>query len=597
MKCSQKGGGIMEHQILKDFKRLVDCNNSYEALVDKEGSLTYQRFYELSESLGRLLVSLKEENSMIGVFLPHSVHQVALLYGIFLSGNTYVPLEKGMSPERLEYIINDSNCNLIISNKTLIEQLPNKISKKARVIDIETLLYKNTADYKSLNEIEISNETPAYLIYTSGSTGKPKGVQVSYSNLSNLIVETERYFNHLRNGKSILMNALSFDFSIWETIISICTGSTLYMIDDDTRLDQFKLINFMKEKRLTYLLTTPSHCGSLLNTADLFEIDIKNTLNMIMLGAEKLSPNMVNRVYDHFGKEIAFYNAYGPTECTVCSFIKELSPGEIGLYERLGNVPIGTVFQGLKASIKNIDENSPNRGLMYLSGKGVSELGYLGLPEQTNKVFSYGLEKNEYNTGDIVEKIDGDFYFIEREDTQVKIHGYRVELDEIKNILVNHPAISDSVVIFYNSEKISEQKLLAFVVLKSNKEIESEELRLWCKKSLNDYMIPNLFIQIEEIPRNLNGKFDSKSLINQYKEQYISQRENNKNGDQLYKMFADIFGITELDFSKSFFELGGHSLAAIQLQDQIRKEYAKEIPIRRIFESESLDELVEDFCN
>lgn len=584
----------MKNQALKELKRLMDCNGSYEALIDKDESLNYHGFYERSYKLGQLLLSLIEGDSKVGVFLPPSMNQVALMYGIFLSGNTYVPLEKGMSPERLKYIIDDSNCKLIISNKDLIKNIPDKISEKAKIIDIEMLLNKDTVKYESLEEINVSNQSPAYLIYTSGSTGRPKGVQISYSNLSNLIVETEKYFNHFKNGKSILMNSLSFDFSIWETVISICTGSALYMIDDDTRLDQFKLINFVKEKRLTYLNMTPSHCASLLNTADLFEVEVKNTLNMMLLGGEKLTPNLVKRVYGHFGEDISFYNAYGPTECTVCSFIKELSTVEVGLYERLGNVPIGIEFQGLKATIKKGDESIPDKGLVYLSGKAVSGLGYLGLPEQTDKVFSYGAENNEYNTGDIIEKIGEDFYFVQREDTQVKIHGYRVELDEIKNVLLKNPLVNDSVVIFNDSENISEQKLLAFIVTSCNEDVDFEELRLWCKQSLNDYMIPNLFIQINEIPRNLNGKADNRSLINLYNERYAYKKEKNKNEDKLYKIFMETLAITELDVSKSFFELGGHSLAAIQLQDQVRKEYSKEILIRRIFESESLDELFEE---
>ncbi|MEI5992060.1 hypothetical protein A5881_003616 [Enterococcus termitis] len=519
------------------------------------------------------------------------------MYSVFLSGNTYVPLESNMSLEKMSYILSDSTCEVLISNKKEINRIKSEIASTIKLIDIEDLIKENLENSiieKDLTGPETKLDDTAYLIYTSGSTGTPKGVQISFKNVLNLFYHTKEYFNYLENQKTIIMNALCFDLSIWETIIALTSNTTIYLISDDIRLDQRKLIDFIKKNSISYLVITPSYCSALINTADLFSIDLSNTLSMLFLGAEKLAPKLVERAYKHFGNSTIIYNGYGPTEVTVCSFVKQIHPDEVGFYKKIGNVPIGEPFQGLQATIINENGEISKIGTLFLKGDGVSNLGYLGLPDQTEKVFSCVDGLDEYNTGDIVEIVGDEYYFLKRNDSQVKIRGYRVELDEIRNVLLNYPNVNDCLVIYKEYTNPSKQLLLTFYSSKNNETIEENQLRAWCSRYLNSYMVPNSYLRINEIPRNQNGKADTKELVKLFETTNTAETlKNNPDNDtsKHNQIYTSVLGKSNLDLSKSFFELGGHSLAAFQLQNEILSQLSKKISIKDIFESSSLNEL------
>lgn len=568
------------------------------ALKDKNDHKTYGQLFLDINKIAFKINSVVKYPQKIGVFLPRSIQQIETMLGIFQSGNTYVPLDIKMSLERLNFIIHDSGCQYIISNEELYNELPSTVRGNVKLIDIDALDKTTELNNMDSTDFSINADNDAYIIYTSGTTGRPKGVRISYSNLINLIKHTKEYFNDSESANSILMNSLSFDFCIWETFISLLTQGCLHLLEDNVRIDQKKLIEYIASEKITAFCITPSYFSSILNTMELFNLNLPIHFERIVLGAEKITPSLLKRTYKVLGEKVEIYNAYGPTECTVCSFIKRFNPKDLSKYEELGNVPIGMPFQDLKPKVLDDSGNASNTGMLYLSGESVSVSGYLNRPDETKKAFSKDDNQNTYITGDIVSIIDGEYYFLRRNDGQVKINGFRVELDEIKNVILSNDYVRDAVVIAYNDDKKTMPILLAFFVRSKDFKFEKDQLRTWCEKYLNSYMIPNQFIELDEIPRNLNGKTDEKALeeifaakLDISANDIVENDEDIKSKDAFKNVVAVVLGLSSVNFKSSFFEMGGRSLTAIQLQDQIVKNFKKNISIQQIFEAKSLEEI------
>ena len=261
---------------------------------------------------------------ILGNGLLVGVIVLSLLINIVMSP---FPIDVDVAQERVEYIINKADCESIITTQELYNSLDENIKQTTSFLD--TVLIDSEGVLENEENNKINNDTDAYIIFTSGTTGNPKGVRISYANLTNLIKSSYKYFQSGRKHETILLNSLSFDFSIWEILIALSSGDSINILDDYVRLDQKKLIEVISEKKIDSLAITPSYMSALINVMDMYKIDIKNIISRIILGAEKVGTRLISDIFEHCGPEVEIYNAYGPTEVTVCSFIKrsELTNG------------------------------------------------------------------------------------------------------------------------------------------------------------------------------------------------------------------------------------------------------------------------------
>lgn len=559
------------------------------AIREFDKNVSYSQLIERIAKRAHSLKKQMEKNSKIAVYLPRSIEQIVSTLAIFESGLTYVPIDVDVAQDRVEYIIKEANCKSIITTQELYNALNENIRYTTSLLNVKNIDSEKINDYDEFNTIDY--DTDAYIIFTSGTTGNPKGVRISYSNLYNLIKSSYEYFKSGKKHETILLNSLSFDFSIWEIIIALSSGDCINILEDAVRLDQKKLIEAISEKKIDSLSITPSYMASLLNVLDMYKIQIKNIITRIILGAEKVSPRLIKDIFEYCGSEVEIYNAYGPTEVTVCSFIKKINIDEMERYNRLMSVPIGVPFQGVKAIVENIDDNEPiKKGELILCGCAVSDRGYIRASEEEKKKFEEVAGERVYHTGDIVLIDNNEFVFVGRNDSQCKINGFRVELDEIRNLILNYTKVSDAYVTTYDVSEFT-TVIIAFVVGKSS--YKEHHLREICESKLNKYMRPNYYIEVNEFPRTNSGKIDSKMLIEIFKNNYL-KTENKRDGNEtFYKILTEILGVEKIDSDKSFFELGGGSLNAIQLQNRLAKEFNCEIKVKDIFESKSLKELSE----
>ena len=594
----------MKNKIQIFFNKLLTRHSEKVALIDSTKLLTYGDLKNKIYSYERFFSHNNIQGERIVVWLERSLLQTEIAISVLYSGNVYIPIEKDTPVNRVEYIIEDSRANYIITEENLFKQL--SLDRNIKCIDPYNFSSKNISDAKTDNSVnaKLDKFSDAYIIYTSGTTGHPKGVRISVSNFYNLLKHSKKTFSKISNYKSIMLNSLSFDFSIWEMMLSVTVGGSLYFVDDSTRLDQLLLLKYIKENQINHLSLTPSFAKSLIMTAEMFNIDMDNTITELLLGAEKLSTSLVRKIFDVFGEDLIIYNAYGPTEGTVCAFMHKITSNELKDISSEFTIPIGRPYQKTKYKIVYNSKDKNEGGNLLIAGPNISSRGYLNNDSENERNFFYKWNRRWYDTGDIVKYLPGrKLSYISRSDQQVKVNGYRVELEEVANCLNSFRSIQESFVI--QLEHSNEKDLVAFYVQKENQIFGEDELRRYCFKKIAKYMIPKYFINISSLPLTSNGKIDEKYLEelarNSIKQKEISSQVT-PNSDVITKksiieIFKAILKVEILDLNLSFFENGGRSLDAINLQSQLNIKTQKQIPITMILGSQSLNEIIEFFVS
>ncbi|WP_341274856.1 amino acid adenylation domain-containing protein [Clostridium beijerinckii] len=408
-------------------------------------------------------------------------------------------------------------------------------------------------------------------MYTSGTTGTPKGVEVENGPLMNLCYWHNNYYNVTEKDNTTKFAGVGFDASVWEIFPYIIKGATIYIIDEEIRLNVEKLNEYYEKVGITI---------SFLPTS-IFEQFIKlpnNTLRALLTGADKL------KYYEE--KVYNIYNNYGPTEYTVVStaFKVERDYKNIPIGKPIGNTNIYILDKNKKLLPIGV------AGELYVAGDGLAR-GYVNNKELTSEKFidnPFKIGEKMYKTGDLARWLeDGNIEYLGRIDYQVKIRGFRVELEEIERTLLNINGIKSAVVI----DKVKDEYKYLCAYYVSNRNYTITELRENLLKTLPEYMVPAYFMSMDKLPLTANGKIDKKVLSN-LKCEVNTGREYIEPRNRVEKILADIWssvlGVEKIGIDDSFFELGGHSLKATVLIGKIHKELNVEIPIHEFFEKETI---------
>ncbi len=427
---------------------------------------------------GRVVCIGHKEIEMLATFLACS-----------FAGITYVPVDISIPKDRLEYILKDTNPKLVLDcNK--IEKILNKEENKIENINLE---------------IQINPKDVYYTIYTSGSTGKPKGVEITYDNLESFV----NWFVTLINKECVrvLNQALfSFDLSVADIYFSLYTASTLCITESGFMQDAKELYNEIRNLDVEVMIMTPSYANLLL-TDKCFNNNLLPNLDTIYFCGETLTKNTIDRLQERFSN-IRIINSYGPTECTVAITAIDVTGN---IEEKL---PVGNVKEDTEIFI--IDENGNETldvGEIVISGKSVGK-GYLNL--DTDKFFMYK-DRWSYKTGDLGYIKDNILYFVSRKDSQIKYLGYRVELEDITNNILNVDGVENAVTFAkQNSEKVV-TKIISCVKLKEKSRLSAKEITCKLKEKLPSYMIPKIKL-VDKVKLNSNGKIDRIQMEEMYSE-------------------------------------------------------------------------------
>ncbi|MCZ0068260.1 D-alanine--poly(phosphoribitol) ligase subunit DltA [Bacillus sonorensis] len=495
-------------KLIETIKNYAQTQPDTLAFVNEDKSLTYRELWLQSERLAsRLQKAAVSDRSPIIVYGHMQPEMPVSFLACVKSGHPYIPVDVSIPADRVMKIITSSKAELVINNSgTDLDTGDALISVLTpELLDSEEQLETNPDNW-------VKDGETFYIIYTSGSTGNPKGVQISADNLQSFTNWITGDFP-VKNGHVFLNQApFSFDLSVMDLYPCLQAGSTLWTVTKDMINRPKLLFEALKQSNVNVWTSTPSFAQMCLMDPS-FSEELLPGLSVFMFCGETLPASVARQLKERFPKARVF-NTYGPTEATVAVTSIEVTDEVLAQYSSL---PVGSAKPDTEIVIVNEDGEAVKdgeKGEIIITGKSVSK-GYLGEKELTEKsFFSYNGEA-AYRTGDAGYKENGQLFFQGRLDFQIKLHGYRIELEEIEYQINQSKYVQSAVVIpYYREEKI--EYLIAMIVPAEHDFEKEYQLTSAIKKDLGStlpaYMIPRKFVYQKEIPMTANGKIDRKRL-------------------------------------------------------------------------------------
>ena len=559
------------------------------AVVSAEAQLTYRQLDERANQLANLLVELGVgPESLVGICLERSVELMVSVLGILKAGGAYVPLDPGQPAQRLSLILKDAGIATVITEARLKERFEETATRIICVDDDRDQIEQQSAQKPFTT---VNNGNTVYVIFTSGSTGRPKGVSIAHNSVVNLAQALARdVYAGTEAPLRVSVNApLAFDSSV-KQVIQLVYGHTLCIVPEEIRPDGEALLNFIREQRIDALDCTPSQLRLLLDAG----LGDSNDPSIVLVGGEAIDEALWTSLCEQ--RRIAFFNVYGPTECTVDATVCRVTPSSRPRIGRpVTNVQVYVLDQDLQPTPVGV------MGEIYIGGDGVAR-GYINHPELTaDRFIPHPFSEQEgarlYRTGDRGRFLPGgEIECAGRVDHQVKIRGNRIELGEIETALADHEAVSE-VVAVVREDQPGDQRLVAYFVPARNAEPQPGELRDHLSKKLPEYMIPSAIVPLKALPLTRNGKIDRFNLPapdeieTQLGKTFVKPRTPVE--EVVADIWAQLFRVKQVSTQDNFFELGGHSLLATQVIARVRKLFHIEIAVRSLFESPTVAALAQ----
>ncbi|WP_440055541.1 amino acid adenylation domain-containing protein [Pseudoalteromonas sp. T1lg65] len=558
------------HQL---FAEQVQRTPNSIALVEGECSLTYTELADKALQLAQYIdqhIKVNASPRFVGLFCSRSIDMVIAKLAILQAGCAYVPLNPEYPDSRIQYMLDDTQTSLILTESALLPRIESLLAEanfSANIAALDTLELENSSH---VIDSSVSVLSEAYVIYTSGTTGEPKGVVVPHQGVVSLVQNTDMIdcgeqdvFIHLSNP-----NFDAATFEIWAALLS---GAKLVVAPSEVGADPDALSSLIKTQNITVLWITRTLFDSLFMQRN----DIYDGLRCVITGGEAMTPAIAREVLARHQRPNILINAYGPTESTTFATFynaEQIQPP----------VPIGTAINHRHILLLDTQLNPVAQGVageIYIAGPGLA-LEYLNKPEMTAARFidnPFVTEQQQrvgqtklYKTGDLARWSEtGQLEFLGRNDHQVKIRGFRIELSEIEAQLNELAAIKQAAVTVY--EQAGNKQLVAYVVPQQG-DINVEAIKAQLAEDLPTYMIPSYFEQLNALPVNNNGKLDQRKLpkptINTSSN---FQAAGSELEQQLCGIWQQVLGLESVGVNDDFFKIGGDSIVSIQLVSTLRK--------------------------
>ena len=540
------------------FEAQVSTAPLNTAVVHGPVQLTYQQVNETANRLAAYISQAKgvQKGDTVAIQLERSGWLVTAILGVLKAGAVYVPIDTAYPAERIAWMQSDSGSKLLISD-AFIEEFIKAADQ-----------YNNQNPQRAAQPDDL-----AYIIYTSGSTGQPKGVMVQHKALHNLCAWHVARYAVTAKDRATLYAGVAFDASVWEMFPYLVSGSGLYVVPDNIRLDVAELTKFYDAHQISIsFLPTP--------IAERFMSVSNNSLRYLLTGGDKLNSFAPQRY--------KVVNNYGPTENTVVATSFEVTGQE-------PNIPIGKPIANTQAYILDAAGQLCPVGVvgeLCIAGDGLA-LGYLNQPALTAEKFvanPFVPNGRMYKTGDCCRWLpDGNIAFMGRKDEQVKLRGYRIELGEIEAVLQGYPHIEQAVVLIKTLAN-GEKELVAYLVC--SQALNVQEMRVYLGAMLPAYMIPAFFVQLPSLPITVNGKINREALPNPDGEAlesgtaYVAPQ--NEAEEKLVGIWEEILGRKPIGTRDNFFDLGGNSIKIIKMVALVNTAFGKKIPVMNAFKYPSI---------
>ncbi|MEH1899097.1 MAG: amino acid adenylation domain-containing protein [Nostoc sp.] len=582
--------------IHKLFEEQVEKTPQALAVVYENQRLTYQELNQQANKIAHYLQRFGVKADVpVGICVERSLEAMIAILGTLKAGGVCVPLDPTYPPERLAFMLKDSQAPIVLTQARWKSLLEGNFAHRLIVLDEDGDEISKESE-RNL-QVEVLADNLAYIIYTSGSTGTPKGTLVPQRSLTNLI---EHHRAKMVTGIGVLQFAsLSFDVSYHEISVAWCLGGALYIIPECDRKDLDKLIHLLGNNPIGKVILPVTLWQQLAEIYGEEEHLFQNIREAIACGEQLQITQPMIKLFKRL-KNCTLYNFYGPTEADlVTAYTFSQKPDEWPIYPPIGKPAVNVQVYLLDQNLQPVPIGIP--GELYVSGAGLAR-GYLNRADLTNQKFipnpfSNDAKSRLYKTGDLARYLpDGNIEFLGRIDDLVKIRGFRVELGEVEAVLSKHPQINQAVAKVYG-ESAREKYLVAYFVPIPQESVTVEQLRTYLTEQLPDYMIPSVFIEMESFPLTPNGKVNRLALPEpttsrpELSQTFVAPRTPTE--EILAGIWQDVLGLEQVGIYDNFFDLGGHSLLATQVIALTRKAFGIELPLLSLFESPAIAPLAQ----
>ncbi|MBR4344503.1 MAG: amino acid adenylation domain-containing protein, partial [Lachnospiraceae bacterium] len=630
---------VIERPAYRLLQDSAKKNPGKTALIAVDRSLTYKELNEEANAVGHALVEAGlKPDTMVAVLADRDSYAYVMREGVLKSGGAFMPIDPEYPEERIRFILEDSGAKLLVTTGKVIERrkefldklktegytiidaeyaVGNKIldgtthdsvphastshasATDASAADASIPLAPAPAEGSSITgyvapcaktdlNIEVPYDALAYVIYTSGSTGKPKGVMLTNKNLVNFSdindKNTEAITFTKWGGVSIAMAALTFDVSVLEEFVPLSAGMTVVLATQEQILDAAKMSELIVKNHVEVITCTPSYIMNMIEIESF--VPAAKELKCIDVGSEAFPATLYDKL-KAINPDVYIVNAYGPTECTITCTLKEVvDSNDVTIGKPVANVKIATVDRNGRLQPLGA------MGELVIMGDDVSR-GYIGREDLNRRNFIRLLNLPAYRSGDLVRiREDGEVEFHGRIDNQVKLRGLRVELGEVENVIGTYKGIRSNVVVVIHGET---DYLAAYFT--ADEKVEISSLREHASKYLTAYMVPQAFMQLDQMPMTANGKVDKKALpaIEMAAEEIIHAE--NEIQEKILGIAKEIIKNDRIGINTDLFMAGLSSIGCIKMCSALSEVFNVNVRVAEIFVSKTVKGIEALICS
>jgi amino acid adenylation domain-containing protein len=583
------------------------------AIVHGQQSETYSQLNARANRIAALLRSLAVmPGDFVGILDSRGVDFLAAILGILKAGGAYVPIDPDYPDERIHYMVDNSQVEVLISREAVFSTAYSSASLRHVVLvdgqgadlaaenpDLHIHPQGVLAQQDEANPDPLNVATDrAYMIYTSGSSGTPKGAIIRHDGALNHIFAQYQALGFHADSAFLQSAPSSSDISVWQFLAPVLIGGRCVVADFVTVCSAENLFDLITTQKVTIFELVPAVLAELLDYAQALPASNLDDLQWAMVTGEATTVDLVNRWFAVF-PDVPLVNAYGPTEAAddICQYVLHAA-----LPSGTHNVPIGAPLGNLKLYILDHGLGLVPPGIggeICVSGIGVGE-GYWCNPEKTAERFvdnPYAEDSRHaviYRTGDQGRWLaDGNIEFLGRDDDQVKIRGYRIELGEIEATLTRHDDIRQALVVVWQDAN-QVKRLVAYIRCLEGKQLSSGEIRNFAAASLPAHMLPTSCVFVDAFPVLPNGKINRKALADPEaaaQSDSVGEAPRNACENRIATIWKDALQRDKIGIDDNFFELGGHSLMLARLHRRIESEFATTFPLVKMFQYPSVKSL------
>ncbi len=579
----------IEQSISERFEYIVWNFPGHEAVRFKGKSISYAELNEQANRLSHAIISkIDDDPAQIAIFLEQGILQIVTLLAVLKAGKAYVPLDTSFPAERNMHMLKNAQCSLLISNNLNLSQA-REFTRNIKLINADDI-----NDFPSNDpSLKISPDDNSMILYTSGSTGKPKGVCHTHKTILQYIKRFTEVIEIKPQDRFSHFFSLSFSAHTMQILTSLLNGTTLCIFD----LKSGNFTDFSKwiaSEEITISLMIPSVLRHFLATLR------KNTqfpkLRLLLIGGETLYRNDVEKARQYLKKKAVIMNIYASTETHFARVYKIMHNTII----KSNVVPIGYEVQGVEMTITDEEGNrkDPNKiGEIRIKSPYIAS-GYWNLPKQTSTDFLIDQKNPDtriFKSSDLgYKQSDGCIVHIGRSDSMVKLRGYRIDLGEIENVLIENKDVKE-VIVLVKENPYGTKHIVAYIVPKGDKDPDLYYLKLAVLRMLPEYMVPSYFVKLETLPKNEIGKIDKKAIP----DPDWNKMETDKDviqpktavEEELREIFERILEVHPISITDNILELGADSLRLFVAFDEIEKKYGKKLNIDVIVETPTIEKI------